>query len=143
MGDEALDAARAESTGERRSFAVRGERFSLLADPPQWSFLELARSGSVSLDPDATPAEQTQAFAAIYDFFHDVIDPADWGRFRRYMIKTRIPLEEISDSVLGDVVAIVVGRPTEPPSPSEPSPSPNGTSSTDGSPTKEPAALQA
>lgn len=136
----AYEAARAEATGERQTFTVHGKTFHLDPNPPQWAYLEMVHALSASGEPDTPESEQVEALAAMYDFLRAVIDEADWNAFRRFMRNERITFEELGNTIITAVTEKVVGRPTEPPAPSDTSPSANGTSSTATSSIAEPAA---
>lgn len=141
-GDEAYQAARAEETGELQSFTVRGKQFRLEPNPPQWAFLELISKGNLELG-ESSAKEQAEAYSAVYDYLRSIIIEDDWGKFRRHMMSERLTLEQVAEEALWPAAELVLGRPTEPPPPSDVLPSSNGATSTASSSPTEPAAQHA
>jgi len=113
------------------TFDVDGEMFSLVPNPSDMPILALARLGNLD-DQSEDPAEIAAVLGAISDFFVSTMEPPEWQRFYRFTIKRGLKLTDLMPIIQG-LVPEVLGRPTQPPADSPPSPSSTMTTSTDDS----------
>jgi hypothetical protein len=124
-----FEAAASEAAGGAVSFEFKGQTFKA-QDPGGMALIEWAAAGD--LDTSSTsPAEVVAANTAIYEVLRALVVDEDWRRFRRLALDTRASGDELL-VIIGDVMAKIAGRPTEPPSVSLTEHETNGRPSTDG-----------
>lgn len=110
----------------------RQETFRLLEHPPVIGIMALSTFTDLTVET-ASGQDIIDAMGAIYEFLAEVMEPADFRRWRKLAARLGLDLDDLTPVMLG-LVEAVYGLPTGPPSDSPPQSSNASRSSTAGWP---------
>lgn len=98
-----------EIVGDGRKVTFMGQEFRMAEKVGLMPLLHLAVVGK-----SGTDAADMEGLAALYEMIRDCIDESEWGRFQKHAIDTKADSDDIM-KVVGDVIAAVTARKSNPP----------------------------